>query len=67
MQETRVPSLGQEDPLEEGMATHSSGKSWKSHEKRSLAGATVLGVTKSLLQLGDSTTTIFFEFSAQEL
>ena len=24
MQETRVPSLGQEDPLEEGMATHSS-------------------------------------------
>ena len=24
MQETWVPSLGQEDPLEEGMATHSS-------------------------------------------
>ena len=24
MQETQVPSLGQEDPLEEGMATHSS-------------------------------------------
>ena len=24
MQETRVGSLGQEDPLEEGMATHSS-------------------------------------------
>ena len=24
MQETRVPSLGQEDPLEKGMATHSS-------------------------------------------
>ena len=23
-QETQVPSLGQEDPLEEGMATHSS-------------------------------------------
>ena len=23
-QETRVPSLGQEDPLEKGMATHSS-------------------------------------------
>ena len=24
MQETQVQSLGQEDPLEEGMATHSS-------------------------------------------
>ena len=24
MQETRVPSLGQEDPLEKGMATHSN-------------------------------------------
>ena len=24
MQETKVPSLGQEDPLEKGMATHSS-------------------------------------------
>ena len=28
MQETRVPSLGQEDPLEEGMATHSSIVGW---------------------------------------
>ena len=24
MQKTQVPTLGQEDPLEEGMATHSS-------------------------------------------
>ena len=29
MQETRVPSLGWEDPLEEGMATHSSILSWR--------------------------------------
>ena len=28
MQETRVPSLGQEDPLEKGMATHSSILAW---------------------------------------
>ena len=28
-QETRVPSLGQEDPLEEGMATHSSILAWR--------------------------------------
>ena len=29
MQETRVQSLGQEDPLEKGMATHSSILAWK--------------------------------------
>ena len=29
-QETRVPSLGQEDPLEEEMATHSSILAWRS-------------------------------------
>ena len=29
MQETQVHSLGQEDPLEEGMATHSSTVAWR--------------------------------------
>ena len=29
MQETRVQSLGQEDPLEKDMATHSSTLAWK--------------------------------------
>ena len=29
MQETRVRSLGQEDPLEKGMAAHSSILSWR--------------------------------------
>ena len=29
MQETRVRSLGQEDPLEEGMAIHSSILAWR--------------------------------------
>ena len=29
MQETQVPSLGREDPLEEGMATHSSIPAWR--------------------------------------
>ena len=29
MQETQVQSLGQEDPLEKGMATHSSILAWK--------------------------------------
>ena len=29
VQETRVPPLGQEDPLEEGMATHPSTIAWR--------------------------------------
>jgi len=29
VQETRVPSLGQEDPLEEGMTNHSSILTWE--------------------------------------
>ena len=29
LQEMRVQSLGQEDPLEEGMATHSSVLAWR--------------------------------------
>ena len=29
MQESQVQSLGQEDPLEKGMATHSSILAWK--------------------------------------
>ena len=38
MQETRVQSLGQEDPLEEETATHSSILAVKSHGQRNLAG-----------------------------
>ena len=32
MQETRVGSLGQEDPLEKGMATRSSILAWRIHQ-----------------------------------
>ena len=38
VEEARVPSLGREDPLEEGMATHSSILPGESHGQRSLAG-----------------------------
>ena len=38
MSETWVPSLGQEDPLEKGMATHSSILAGEFHRQRSLAG-----------------------------
>ena len=39
MQETWVLSLGWDDPLEEGMATHSSILAGESHGQRSLAGS----------------------------
>ena len=42
-QETCVRSLGQEDPLEEEMATHSSILAGKSHGLRSLAGYSLWG------------------------
>ena len=38
MQEKRVASLGQEEPLEKEMATHSNVLAWGSHGQRSLAG-----------------------------
>ena len=37
-QETQIRSLGGEDPLEEGLATHSSILAGQSHGQRSLAG-----------------------------
>ena len=38
MQETQVPALGLEDPLQTEMATHSSILAWEIHGQRSLAG-----------------------------
>ena len=43
MKETQVRSLGQEDPLEEEMATHSSILAWEIHGQRSLAGYSLWG------------------------
>ena len=47
MQETWVRSLGQEDPLGEGMATHSSILAWSIPKDRGPWRATVHGVAKS--------------------
>ena len=54
MQETWVRSLGWEDPLEEGMATHSSILAWRTPMDRGAWQAMVHGVTKSRTQLSDS-------------
>ena len=46
MQETRVQSLGQEDPLEKEMAIHSSIPAWKNPMHEGACKATIHGVTE---------------------
>ena len=47
MRETWVPSLGWEDPLEEGMVTHSSILAWRIPMDRGAWSAIVHGITKT--------------------
>ena len=53
MWETGVRSLGWEDSLEEGLATHSSILTWRIPMDRGTWQGTVHGVAKSRTQLGD--------------
>ena len=52
MQETWVQSLGQEDPLEKGMATNTSILAWRIPWQRSLVGYSPC-VAKSQTQLSN--------------
>ena len=53
IQETWVRSLGWEDPLEEGMATHSSILAWGIPMDRGAWRAIVHGVKKNPMQLSE--------------
>ena len=53
MWETWVQSLGLEDPLQEGMATHSSILAWRIPMDRGAWRVTVLGVAKSQTRLSN--------------
>ena len=55
-----VQSLGQEDPLEEGMATHSSLLAWRILMDRGAWQAAVHGFAKSQTRLSDFTFTFHF-------
>ena len=46
MQETQVQSLGQEDPLEEEMATHSSNLAWRIPRTEELGGLQFIGLQR---------------------
>ena len=53
IQETWVRTLGWDDPLKEGMATHSRILAWRILMDRGAWQATVHGVTKSQTRLSD--------------
>ena len=53
MRKTWVRSLGREDPLEEGMATHSGNLAWKIPMDKGEWRVTAHGVTKSWTRLND--------------
>ena len=55
MQEAGVPSLVREDPLEKGMAVHSSFLAWRIPWTKEPGGlwATVYGVAKNQTQLSN--------------
>ena len=46
MQETQVPSLGGEDPLEKGMATHSSILAWRIPRTEEPGGLQSMGLQR---------------------
>ena len=64
--ETWVGSLGWEDPLEEGMATHSSILAWRIPVDRRAWQVIVCGVTKSWTRPSDSAQNAHTEFINQE-
>ena len=61
MQETRVRSLGQEEPLEKEMATYSSILSWRISMNRKAWQAIVHEVAKSRTRLNDSHTRVLYD------
>ena len=62
MQETWVQSLGQENPLEKVMATHSSTLAGKIPWTEDLVGYTVHWVAKSQTRLSDFTFTLHHHY-----
>ena len=60
--ETWIWSLDWEDPLEEGMATHSNILAWRIPMDGEARWATVYGVEKSQTQLSDWVQHFFYKF-----
>ena len=57
MQKMQIRSLGQEDPLEKEMATHSRILAWRIPWTEELGGLQSMGLRKSWTRLSNYTTT----------
>ena len=66
MQESPVRSLGQEDPLEKEMATHSSILAWRIPMDGGVLWAAVHGVARSQTRLSNFTLTFHFRALEKE-
>ena len=60
MQEIQVQFLSQKDPLEKGMATHSSTLAWKIPWAEKPGRQQSMGVAKTRTRLSDFTSLCFF-------
>ena len=58
-----VPSLGEEDPLEEGMATHSSTLAWRIPWIKEPGGLQSMQLQRVRHDRASSTSTLLFSFS----
>ena len=67
VQDTRDRSLGQEDPLEKGMATHSSILAWRIHGQRSLEGYSQWDRKETQLRDRDSLTKTLTDTSLKKI
>ena len=54
----QVQSLGREDPLEEGVVTHSSILVWRMPQSEEAGGLQSMGLQKSWTWLSDQATTV---------
>ena len=66
VRETQFGFLGQEDPLEKGMATHSSILAWRIPWIKEPGGLQSMGVLKSQTGLSDFTFTFTFPFRSPQ-
>ena len=67
MHETRVQSLGWEDPLEKEMATHSSILAWEMPRTEEPGRLQSMGVARSRTRLSDFTFTFHFPALEKEM
>ena len=67
MQETQIRSLGWEDPLEKGMATHSTILAWRISWTEEPGGLQSMGVTEGRTRLRDFTFTFHFDALEKEI